>query len=287
MLVATSEIRIGDTGMRSTVMLERAVRGHAILRDGLAFDTRFAAPAPGMPESVGHVFMLLAGRLVPDRGPTLAAPLCYVLGDDEVERVTAASRTYRTDGDRVHVIQLRLEPRHVRSPIGFAAGPIALSDACWADAGAVIDGARDGDAAALGRLLGALGSVGVIDPAVVETLCADEPERFRRLWDAVQPLFATHGAATSLKQIAGSLDLSERQVSRDMAELALTFGLGGYRDALLVVRLRAAALLLSSPGAPITEVARLAGYGSPIAMARAFRDAGLPAPSVIRAALQK
>jgi hypothetical protein len=40
---------------------------------------------------------------------------------------------------------------------------------------------------------------------------------------------------------------------------------------------------LSAPGATVADVARIVGYGSPIAMARAFRDADLPAPSVIQA----
>jgi hypothetical protein len=36
----------------------------------------------------------------------------------------------------------------------------------------------------------------------------------------------------------------------------------------------------------VAEVAKLVGYGSPIAMARAFRDAKLPAPSTIQDALR-
>ena len=70
-------------------------------------------------------------------------------------------------------------------------------------------------------------------------------------------------------------------------ELASTFGLDGYRDALLLLRLRSAALMLSAPDATVVEVAKLVGYGSPIAMARAFRDAKLPAPSVVQAELRK
>jgi AraC-like DNA-binding protein len=45
--------------------------------------------------------------------------------------------------------------------------------------------------------------------------------------------------------------------------------------------------MLSAPEATVVEVARLVGYGSPIAMARAFRDAKLPAPSVVQAELRK
>jgi len=78
--------------------------------------------------------------------------------------------------------------------------------------------------------------------------------------------------------------MSMRQVGRDAKELSAAFGIGGgYRDALLVLRLRTAVLMLSAPDAGVGEVAKLVGYGSPIAMARAFRDADLPAPSAIQA----
>jgi transcriptional regulator GlxA family with amidase domain len=81
--------------------------------------------------------------------------------------------------------------------------------------------------------------------------------------------------------------MSMRQVGRDAKELSTAFGIGGgYRDALLVLRLRTAVLMLSAEGAGVADVAKLVGYGSPIAMARAFRDANLPAPSVIQADLR-
>jgi AraC-like DNA-binding protein len=44
-------------------------------------------------------------------------------------------------------------------------------------------------------------------------------------------------------------------------------------------------LLLSAPGGTVAEVAKAVGYGSPIALARAFRDAKLPAPSTVQDAM--
>src|SRR5262245_30365827 len=122
MLVATSEVRIGDAGMRSTLVLERAVRGTVVRRERLAFDTRFAAAAAGRAQRVGHVFLLCAGRLVPDGGDAIAAPAAFVLADDEVERVGRDSRTFRTDGERVHIVQLRVAQVAIRAPIGIAGG---------------------------------------------------------------------------------------------------------------------------------------------------------------------
>jgi len=43
---------------------------------------------------------------------------------------------------------------------------------------------------------------------------------------------------------------------------------------------------LSGPDSSVADVASAVGYGSPIAMARAFRDARLPAPSAVQAAVR-
>ena len=282
MLVARSEARIGNAGVKSTILLEREVRGTVILRDGLAFDSRFAAAAAGKLEPVGHVFLLLEGRFVSDDGVVRPAPVAHMLGDDELERVRPGSRTFRTDGPRAHVIQLRIAKGGARAPIGISHGPLRLSDASWAAAGALV-----ADAGTLGRLLDALAADGVTDPRLSSTVIAEEPERFSRLWGALEPLYATYGGTTSLKQLAASLGLSLRQISRDAKELARAFGFSsGYRDALLMLRLRTAVLLLSARDASIADVARVVGYGSAIAMARAFRDAKLPAPTVVQDAMR-
>ncbi|MDX2093227.1 MAG: hypothetical protein SFX73_35620, partial [Kofleriaceae bacterium] len=116
------------------------------------------------------------------------------------------------------------------------------------------------------------------------TVVKDEPERFVRLWDVLRPLYEDLATSASLKQIAIVAKLSLRQLGRDLGDLTRTFGLfgAGFRDAMRVLRLRAAVLLLSSPGASPSDVAKGVGYGSLDAMGRAFRDASLPAPSVVQ-----
>lgn len=263
--------------MRSALLVERAVRGTVVRREGLAFDTRFAAAAAGKPEPVGHVFMLADGRFVWEGGAH-AGPVAFLLADDEIERMGPTSRTFRTDGPRATVIQLRIGKALLPWKIGMANGPLPLGPAAWTAARALID--QPTEPRALAALMKALG--------VPIEIALEEPERLRRLWAAIEPLYAEYGATMSIKQIAGALGLSMRQVGRDAKELASTFGLGdGYRDALLMLRLRTAVLMLSAAEATVVEVARLVGYGSPIAMARAFRDAKLPAPSVVQAELRK
>jgi AraC-like DNA-binding protein len=273
-LVATSELAIGAARMRSTLLIERAVRGTVILREGLAFDTKFAAAAAGKPEGVGHVFLLVDGRFIHD-GFEWQGPVAFVLADDEVERVGPKSATFRTDGPRATVIQLRVDKKHLKWPVGLSQRNIAVT--AWDEARALVE--QPTEPRRLAALLAALSI-----PIEIEL---EEPERFRRLWAAIEPLYAEYGATMSIKQIANALGMSMRQVGRDAKDLASTFGLGGgYRDALLVLRLRTAVLMLSAENGTVAEVARLVGYGSPIAMARAFRDAKLPAPSVVQNSLR-
>jgi AraC-like DNA-binding protein len=273
--------------MCSTLLFERAVRGTVVRRESLAFDTKYAAAASGKPEPVGHLFLMATGRWVFDTGEILHGPVAFVLADDEIERPTPHSRTYRTDGERVDVVQLRIDSEQLRVPIGLGHGPLALSPGCWVAARALVAGAPRGDAALLARLIDELAAAGVIASALAETVIVEEPERFRRLWAALAPLYSTYGATTSLKQLASSLGMSMRQVGRDAKELSAAFGIGGgYRDALLMLRLRVAVLMLSAPEATVADVAKLVGYGSPIALARAFRDAKLPPPSAVQAAVR-
>ena len=287
MLVATTEASVGSAWVRSSLLFERAIRGTLVERRGLAFDTRYAVAVSGRREPVGHLFLLLAGWVETDAGERFAAPVAFVAADDEFERRSKASRSFRTDGDRVDLVQLRIAREHLRIPIGLAHGMVELPAACGDAAAALLVRGASGDAAALADLLDALARAGVVTAELPRTVVDSEPERFRRLWGALRPLYQTYGATTSLKQIASSLGMSLRQVGRDAKELSAAFGVrGGYRDALLVLRLRTAVLLLAAADASVADVAKVVGYGSPIAMARAFRDARLPAPSAIQAELR-
>jgi AraC-like DNA-binding protein len=278
-LTATSVIRIGNAGVHSTIVFERAVRATIVRRDKLAFDTRYSPPAAGKLEKVGHVYLIMAGRYAPTVGEPIAGPVAFVLGDDEIERVGAKSRTFRTDGTTVDVVHLRFEHGELAAAVGIAAGPLRLSPACWDIARRVVEAPY-----AIGELLDVLARDGVTHGTAK---IHDEPERYRRFWDALRPLYETYGGTVSLKQLAAALDMSMRQVGRDAKDIAKTFGFGsGYRDALLILRLRMAVLLLSGPDSSVAEVASAVGYGSPIAMARAFRDARLPAPSAVQAAVR-
>jgi len=82
---------------------------------------------------------------------------------------------------------------------------------------------------------------------------------------------------------------NDRQLDRYLQDFFETFTMvgGGWRAATVHLRIKLAVMFLSAEGVSVAEVARAVGYGSSDAMARAFRDAGLSAPTTLREALQK
>lgn len=284
MLSATSHLAFGGGTLRSTVFLERRLRVHVVRRDRLLFDTAFAPPVR-MPSASVHLFVQLSGTFEPAGGAALAGPCAFVLAESEFDRVTHGARTFRSFGPRCTIVELRLPAADVRPPIGLGHGPVPLAAPVWDAYHALA--AAPGEPA-VHRLLAALTSTGVVSADLTASVVADEPERFARLWAVVQPLYQHLATSTSLKQIASLAGLSLRQLGRDLTDLTRTFGLlgGGFRDAMRILRLRTAVLLLSAPDATPNDVARLVGYSSLDAMGRAFRDARLPPPSLVHSAVR-
>lgn len=306
MLVALGRKSLGGADVIAASVLERAFLAYVTRRRELPLDSQFLARAAGPPDRCGHLVIVVEGTLAIAGGATTGAPVAIVVEDTEYERVERGrSRTFAilgashgasdgaSDGaisDTTAFVQLRFAIDHLRVPVGLAHGAHALDPATAAAARRVI---ADADAETIGAasfvpLLDALGAAGLVAPGLARTIVDDEPERFARLWAAIRPLYAELAAASSLKEISTGLDLSLRQLARDAAEAAQTFNIPaeGFRDITHLLRLRSAVMWLGAPRAAVAEVAEMVGYGSSIAMGRAFRDAGLPPPSEIRAAMR-
>jgi len=282
-LVAASDRRFGPSRLCSILVLERRFRVHLVMRDQLVYDTRFAARAKG--GLVPRLYFVIRGNVQVAGGAVMTAGRAYILADTEFECVEDGTQTFRTWGEPSIVLDLQLSAADIRAPIGLVHGPVELGEATWAavhamSAALVASGPVE---PLIPVLLGALVSDGAIEPTVAHSL-QPEPEQLVRLWNGLRPLYtsqATHASIFELKKLTG---LSLRQLARDIKLLTRTFGLPGegFRDTTKVMRLRTAVILLSSPGATATEVAQQVGYKSLEAMGRAFREAGLPAPSVVQ-----
>jgi len=283
-LSARSHLEFGSSTLESTVFLERRMRVHMVRRDRLLFDTAYAPPAKAT-SSNAHLFAQLFGTFEAAGAPAIAAPCAFVLHETEFDRVVRGARTFRSFGARCTIVEARVPAADLRRPIGLTHGPIELPAAVW-DAYHALE--AEPSEARVFDLISGLGASDVLSRDLTSSVVTHEPERFQRVWAVMRPLYQNLSTSTSLKQIASLAGLSLRQLGRDLGDLTRTFSLfgAGFRDAMRVLRLRAAVLLLSAPDGTPSDVARLVGYGSLDAMGRAFRDAHLPAPSVVQEAVR-
>ena len=284
MLSATSTRPFGQSTFKTTIFLERRFRAHLVVRDRLLYDSMYAPPAK-KPSAFVHLYAQLSGSFSVDRGPITTGPQAYVLAETEFDRMMPGSPTFRSSGAPGTIVELRVPATSLRLPVGLRNGQIQLPTAVW-DAYAALEAAPSEQA--LHQLIVKLGEADVLSKDLTSSVVAEEPERFVRLWQVLRPLYEDLATSVSLKQIAIVAKLSLRQLGRDLGDLTRTFGLfgAGFRDAMRVLRLRAAVLLLSAPGGTPSDVAKAVGYGSLDAMGRAFRDAQLPAPSVVQEAVR-
>ena len=245
MLSAESHLDFGTSTLRSTVFLERRLRVHMVRRDRLLFDTAFAPPAKG-PSTFVHLFAQLSGTFLAAGSPPRAAPCAFVLAETEFDRVARGALTFRSFGSRCTIIEARVPAADLRRPVGLRHGPVELADPVWAAYRALQATPSE---AAVHDLIATLGTTGVLTHDLTSSVVATEPERFQRVWAVMRPLYQNLATSASLKQIAALAGLSLRQLGRDLGDLTRTFGLfgAGFRDAMRVLRLRAAVLLLSAP----------------------------------------
>jgi len=283
-LSATTTRPFGQSTLKSTVFLERRFRAHLVVRDRLLFDSAFSPPAK-KPSAFVHLYATLDGKFAIDNGAVVEGRSSYVLAETEFDRMVPGARTFRSWGAPGTIVELRVPATDLRLPVGLGHGPIELPAAVWDAYGALH---ADPGEPALHQLIVRLGEAGVLSKDLTSSVVATEPERFQRLWTVLRPLYEDLATSASLKQIAIVAELSLRQLGRDLGDLTRTFGLfgAGFRDAMRVLRLRAAVLLLSAPGGTPSDVAKTVGYGSLDAMGRAFRDAQLPPPSVVQEAVR-
>lgn len=263
----------------------------AVERRGTQWDTRFAPARRASGPGSAIVYVLLEGWLAfHEPAPlSLVAPAAFAATEAHLEGEGGRrALTLRSGGEPFRALELRLRPDRVRTPLGGGARAIALpADAIAAceEVLAAFDEGRD-PVEAVDRALAALAAAEIVDPGARDEIVREEPPRLARTWAAVRGMYMRLATAPSLQELADHAGVSLRQLARDIDELGATFPLGadGFRELTGDIRLRWAVLLLSSPALRIADVARSAGYGSSIALGRAFREAGLPSPSAVRSA---
>lgn len=285
MLFAASHSAFADATMRTALCFDRRMRLHVMTKERLLFDSRYAPPSPAARDVV-TVYLVADGTMATPAG-TWSEPTAWILAETELERVIPGAPWFRCGGPRSLTVEARLARSAVRGPIGLAMGPRALSPSTWA-AVVALAALKHGDEpararAAVDELQRGLVADGLLGAPVALT-DREDPSSVR-LWQAIQPAYDAYATGITIDQVAAASGRSSRQVRRELKQMAIDFDIfgGNFRHITRILRLRAALLLLSAPAATVAEVATRVGYGSPVAMARAFRDAALPPPSDVRA----
>jgi hypothetical protein len=151
-----------------------------------------------------------------------------------------------------------------------------------------------GRAAAVTGLVGAifarLRSAGVpFDAWRAKDLIVPVPPTLQRVADALGRNLSRIGTQPGTAELERELGLSRRRIAQLVGELASRYGLNGtdWRTMRDRWRVLASLLAMSHPLARTEAVARAVGYGSANALCHAYREASLPSPSQVRAALTR
>jgi AraC-like DNA-binding protein len=289
-LVAQGHLAIGRAEQHWVLCFAPRFWISIVRRSGLVLDTRFVAPAADAPSAMTCLYLLQSGRwTLHDReGGPLEAPCAFVVSEEDLEgRRGARPFTFSARGEPYRSIEIHVANEDwPRAPAATPAR-LDLPSASWRRAEAVQQRAAGGDAACrevVGELLRGLAAAGVLASGAVERALRRVPRRHALLWVALRPMIEKLYPTPTLQEVAGTMGLSTRQVDRYVEDFVGAFGLVGerWRSSTLHLRLKLAVILLSADDASVAEVARVIGYSSADAMARAFRDAGLPPPAAVQ-----
>ena len=288
MLVARATKTLGSARFATSLVFAPGVWMSIIERAKLTLDTRFA-PAERGPAREGTCLYLIRRGTIVLGGERFDGPVAFALSESQMEGARGVrTTTFLTCGTPFEAIELHLSEADVQARPKQAPARLEVDDATWDAVARTINLARAtaGDAeplvdAAL-ELLRVLAAERHLAARVVES--ARRPLKFEKLWRAARPLAERFALSATIDELGALSGASSRSLDRYLRSFFETFAMigGGWRPAMVHLRLKLAVMFLSAEGVTVSQVAAAVGYGSADAMARAFRDAGLPAPITLR-----
>ncbi|MBL9020963.1 MAG: helix-turn-helix transcriptional regulator [Myxococcales bacterium] len=285
MLVASTERRFGDGAFRATFLIDRQVFVNVVSRSALTHDSRFV-PRLSKPSAGVLLYLIHAGCLdVLESRAQHRGPVALLLDEEQFEgSPTRSAMPFRSYGTPFEAVEIRFSREHLRFDPGPRPATFSVPAEIWDQVARVLARA-DGDAGAqtVRDLFEQLAVAGFVAPDLAKAITTED-DHLSRVWRAVRPMASAFDLLGSLESLALGAGLSLRQVAREIEGFSSSMRAPffGWRESLRRYRIKAAILGLSAESLPIAEVARIAGYGSAEAMARAFRDASLPSPSRVR-----
>ena len=295
MLVARGQRSIGKARMQWAVVFAARVWSVVVERSGLVLDTRFIPAARFSPRARTCVYVLLRGAWTihgKKREERLVAPCAFVVSEEQLEGARGRRPyTFAAGGDPFRAIEIHVSESDVRVAPSARPAIVRLDARAFEEADDAVTSSARSDAAlerSFAALLHELARAGVLSLEVYEAALRPSPRAVARIWSGVRPMVERLYLRPTLQELEASSGFSTRHIDRHVGEFVERFGLVGtrWRSSLLHLRLKLAVLLLSAEDVSIADVAGLVGYGSTDAMARSFRDAGLPSPGAVHQALR-
>lgn len=253
---------------------------------GMVLDTRFVPAAADDDHKTHCISFLLHGTFAIHDGPHYEAPCALVLRRRHIEGANGVRPfTFRAAGEPYAVVELHVRELDLAISIGDRPRRYDVDASVLEAARAVLNNAGHDDSmrTALSTLLAGASSNGLLRGPGAPTVHAP-PRTFEALWRALRPMIERLYLTPTLQELGSGSGLSTRQIDRHVRSFVSTYSIvgEGWRAATLHLRLKLAIMLLSAADASVAEVADAVGYQSTDAMARAFRDAGLAAPSAVQ-----
>jgi AraC-like DNA-binding protein len=281
--------------MRIHAVVDRQFGVYVLQFDGITFDNRFL-PTSWQPDPRWHLAVFVT------RG-------AFTVGGERFERGEGFSAATETLAPRVSpemvvrscepssaVVALRLRPPFFLEEhrASLRRLPPGVRELPWLELSAAAEEPARGEGrveTTFTRVLDGLRDARVLDEAAPSPLSpSSAPGRVvSRIASTIFPTLSALATRPTMIDLMARTQLTERQLLRNLVRVQEDFELldRGWRAAILRWRVTAGALLLSSRDISLAEVARLAGYSSTKAMARAFSDAGLPPPGEVRERIGK
>lgn len=288
MLLGRGHTVLGAASMHWAIVFSLPLWSAIAVRHRIAMDTRFIPGSEAARRDAVCLYLLIAGNFTIHDGASFEGPCAFLLTEAQLEGADGRRElTFRSEGRPLMAIELHLRAADLRVRPGAAPVPITLSEQTIDAARRAADLARHDDAsltAAMHALLARLVDDDLLERSAAEGASRPIPSAFARLWQGVRPMVERLYLSPTVQEVSAVSGVSERQVDRYVKQFVSVFGLMGvgWRPVTRHLRLKLSVMLLSAEGASIAEVARIVGYGSPDAMARAFRDASLAPPSEVQ-----
>jgi AraC-like DNA-binding protein len=288
MLTARGHTSIGTGALRWGVALASRFSLLVVERSGLVFDSSLVPPAPEPMGRGVRLHVLLQGRWMSSDGRTLEAPQSLVLSAEHGEGARGERPwSCRTEGAPYCAIELRFHGDDTSLRTGSTPEGVVLGAPVWDAAHRVALASRTGTSdmrEAVRALLEVLASGSMVHSRVVRSARRAPEPGLQTVWRAFRPVIEALDLNPTVKQVCAVSGATPRELDRFVRELVVSCDLvgGSWRGVARQWRLKLAILLLSAEGASVGAVARRVGYGSTDAMARAFRDAALPPPRLVR-----